>query len=101
MCWSWKARAFAFGKVYRSRTHRPDRLHGKEVAQFFISGWLTILLTFTRSPRKPGICHFSSDIEVRLNIVLPGLPLLDALFADPQRRIHVHGLITVKNSSAI
>src|SRR6266705_2280151 len=41
------ARAFAFAKVYRSRTHRPDWLKRKEVAQFFNSGWLTFLLTFT------------------------------------------------------
>ena len=47
MCWSWKARAFAFAKVYRSRTHRPDWLKSKEVAQFCNSGWLTIPLTFT------------------------------------------------------
>src|SRR6266566_8830617 len=42
------ARAFAFAKVYRSRTHRPDWLKRKEVAQFFNSGWLTFLLTFTQ-----------------------------------------------------
>src|SRR6266699_1036697 len=47
MSWSWMARAFAFAKVYRSRTHRPDWLKRKEVAQFFNSGWLTFLLTFT------------------------------------------------------
>ncbi len=54
-----------------------------------------------RGPRESGIGHFSSDLEVRLDIILPGLPLLDALFGDLQRRIHVHGLITVKNPPAI
>src|SRR6266568_8666958 len=49
MCWSWKARAFAFAKVYRSRTYRPDWLKSKEVAQFCNSGWLTFLLTFTHT----------------------------------------------------
>ena len=54
-----------------------------------------------RGPREPGVTHFSGYIEVRLNIVLPGLPLLDALFGDAQGRVHIQSLITVKNSSAI
>jgi hypothetical protein len=48
-----------------------------------------------RGPCEPSIGHFSGNIEMRLNIVLPGLPPLDALFGDRERRVHVHGLITV------
>src|SRR5207245_2802551 len=62
MCWSWKARAFAFAKVYRSRTHRPDWLKSKEVAQFFNSGWLTFLLTFTDD--------FEEQLQERIGIRL-------------------------------
>jgi hypothetical protein len=40
-------------------------------------------LSPARRSCKPGIGHFPGYIEVRLNIVLPGLPLLDALFGDP------------------
>jgi len=46
-----------------------------------------------RGPCEPGVPHFSGDSEVRLNRVLPGLPLLDALFADQERRVHVPSLI--------
>src|ERR1700686_2024046 len=49
---------------------------------------------------NPSIRHFSGDIEMRFDIVLPGLPLLDALFADPEGGIHVHGLITGKDPSS-
>jgi len=34
-------------------------------------------------PGELGISHFSDDVKVRLNEVLPSLPLLDALFSDP------------------
>jgi hypothetical protein len=52
-------------------------------------------------PCELGICHFSDDIEMRLDVVLPSLPLLDLLFSDPQSGIHVHRLIATKNRSAI
>src|SRR5260221_8785183 len=54
-----------------------------------------------RGPREPGICHFSGYVEVRFNVVLPSLPRLDALFADPESCIHIYGLVTVKNAPTI
>src|SRR6266487_3566115 len=36
-----------------------------------------------RGPCELGVCHFSDDIEVRLNQILPGLPLLDAQLFNP------------------
>src|SRR5260370_19913498 len=52
-------------------------------------------------PRELRVCHFSGYIEVRLYIVLPGLPLLDTLFSDPKRGIHIHGLVTGKNPTSV
>ena len=54
-------------------------------------------ITYCNSFCQGLICHFSDDIEVSLDIVLPGLPLLDAQFFNPQNRIHVHRLVTGKN----
>src|SRR6266571_7532270 len=54
-----------------------------------------------RGPCELRVCHFSGDIEVRLDIVLPSLAWLDALFSDPQRGIHIHGLVTVKNPTPV
>src|SRR6266699_6396956 len=58
-------------------------------------------LSPARGPRELSVCHFSGYIEVRLHIVLPGLPRLDTLFSDPQRGIHIHGLVTVKNPTPV
>src|SRR5712692_5175260 len=51
----------------------------------------------------PGACscefrvrHFSDGIEVRLDIILPCLPLLDLLFSHAQSCIDVHCLIAAK-----
>lgn len=52
-------------------------------------------------PRELGIGHFSGSSEVCLSQILPGLPWLDALFPDPQGRVRVHGLVTVKNRPTI
>src|SRR5713226_6861384 len=50
---------------------------------------------------KLGITHSPGYIEVRFNVVLPGLTRLDALFSDPKRGIHIHGLVTVKNPTPV
>ena len=50
-----------------------------------------------RGPRELRVGHFSGYIEVRLYIVLPSLAWLDALFSDPKRGIHIHGLVTGEN----
>jgi len=48
-----------------------------------------------------GVGHTSDDIEVRFDKILPCLPLVYALFLDPQCRVHVHCLVTGKNRSTI
>src|SRR6266566_5231476 len=77
---------------------RPMPLHIVIVQKSSVNGES---LFPARGPCEPGITHSPGYIEVRLYIVLPGLPRLDALFSNPKGGIHIHGLVTVKNPAPV
>src|SRR6266566_5032566 len=52
-------------------------------------------------PCELGVCHFADDIEVSLDQILPGLPLLDAQLFNPQCCVHIHRLMTGKNPAPV
>ena len=66
-------KAFAFARVCRNRTHRPDRLHSKEVAQFCYSARLTILLTFTNLGSAGNIPALDMNAKVSSTLFVKNL----------------------------
>jgi hypothetical protein len=54
-----------------------------------------------RRPRVVVIGHAAHDVEVRFEVILPGLPRVDLLLPDPERRVDGPCLLRFEDAAAV